>query len=35
MHQAHALGVAAIVSKPWKPQALRAVIYSILHKPVG
>jgi two-component system, sensor histidine kinase len=35
MRQAEALGVAAIVRKPWKPQELRIVVYSVLHKPVG
>jgi two-component system, sensor histidine kinase len=35
MRQAEALGVAAIVRKPWKPQELRGVVHSVLHKPVG
>lgn len=35
MQQAEALGVAAIVRKPWKPQELRGVVHSVLHKPVG
>jgi CheY-like chemotaxis protein len=35
MHQARALGVAAIVHKPWKPHELRDVVQSVLHKPVG
>jgi CheY-like chemotaxis protein len=33
MQQARALGVAAIVRKPWKPQELRDVVHSVLHKP--
>ena len=35
LQQAKALGVAAIVRKPWKPQELRDVVQSIFHKPVG
>lgn len=35
MRQAKALGVAAIVHKPWKPQELREVVQSVLHKAVG
>ena len=35
MRQAKALGVTAVVRKPWKPQELRDVVYSILNKPVG
>jgi CheY-like chemotaxis protein len=35
MRQAEALGVAAIVRKPWKPQDLRGVVHSVLHKAVG
>jgi CheY-like chemotaxis protein len=35
MRQAKELGVAAIVHKPWKPQELREVVQSILHKAVG
>jgi CheY-like chemotaxis protein len=35
MSQAKALGVAAVVRKPWKPQELRDVVRTILHKPVG
>jgi two-component system, sensor histidine kinase len=35
MRQAEALGVAAIVRKPWKPQELRGVVHSVLHKAVG
>jgi CheY-like chemotaxis protein len=35
MFQAKALGVAAVVRKPWKPQELRDVVRSVLHKPVG
>ena len=35
MLQAKALGVAAVVRKPWKPQELRDVVRAVLHKPVG
>jgi two-component system chemotaxis response regulator CheY len=35
MREARALGVAAVVRKPWKPQQLRDVVQSVLHKPVG
>ena len=35
MSQARALGVAAVVRKPWKPQELRDVVRTVLHKPVG
>lgn len=35
MRQAEALGVAAVVRKPWKPQELRDVVQTVLHKPVG
>jgi two-component system, sensor histidine kinase len=35
MQQARALGVAAIVRKPWKPQELRDVVHSVLHKPAA
>lgn len=35
MQQAKALGVAAIVRKPWKPQELRDVVQSVLHKPAA
>lgn len=35
MSQARALGVAAVVRKPWKPQELRDVVRTILRKPVG
>lgn len=31
--QAKALGVAAVVKKPWKPQQLRKVVQSVLHGP--
>jgi two-component system chemotaxis response regulator CheY len=34
MCQAKELGVAAIVRKPWKPQELRDVVRTVLHKPV-
>ena len=35
MSQAKALGVAAVVRKPWKPQELRDVVRTVLHKAVG
>jgi CheY-like chemotaxis protein len=35
MLRARALGVAAVVRKPWKPQELRDLVRTILHKPVG
>jgi len=35
MQQAKALGVAAIVRKPWKPQELRDVVRSVLQRKVG
>jgi CheY-like chemotaxis protein len=31
--EAKALGVAAVVKKPWKPQELRRVVQSVLHGP--
>ncbi|MGH7525221.1 MAG: response regulator [Gemmatimonadales bacterium] len=31
--EARALGVAAVVKKPWKPQELRGVVQSVLHQP--
>jgi CheY-like chemotaxis protein len=31
--EAQALGVAAVVKKPWKPQELRRVVQSVLHGP--
>ena len=30
MHQAHALGVSAVVKKPWSPQALRNIVQKVL-----
>jgi CheY-like chemotaxis protein len=35
MQQAKALGVTAVVHKPWKPQDLRALVDSVLHKRAG
>jgi two-component system chemotaxis response regulator CheY len=35
MAQARALGVAAVVRKPWSPQALRAVVQQVLDSPTG
>lgn len=31
--EAKALGVTAVVKKPWKPQELRAVVQTVLHDP--
>jgi CheY-like chemotaxis protein len=31
--QAKALGVAAVVKKPWKPQQLRKLVQAVLHGP--
>ena len=33
LHEAVALGVAAVVKKPWKPHELRSVVQSVLHEP--
>lgn len=33
MTQARALGVAAVVKKPWSPQALRAMVQKVLDSP--
>jgi len=35
MAQARALGVAAIVRKPWSPQALRTVVQQVIDPPPG
>lgn len=35
MAQARALGVAAVVKKPWSPQALRAVVQHVIDSPTG
>jgi two-component system chemotaxis response regulator CheY len=35
MHQAHALGVAAVVKKPWSPQALRGLVEKTLDSSRG
>jgi CheY-like chemotaxis protein len=35
MAQARALGVAAVVRKPWSPQALRAVVQKVIDSPTG
>ena len=35
MAQARALGVAAVVKKPWSPQALRAVVQKVLDSSTG
>lgn len=35
MREAMLLGVTAVVRKPWKPQELRDVVHSILHKPAA
>ena len=33
LREALALGVSAVVKKPWKPHELRAVVHSVLHEP--
>jgi CheY-like chemotaxis protein len=33
LRDARALGVAAVVKKPWKPHELRGVVQSVLHEP--
>ena len=35
MEQARALGVAAIVKKPWSPQALRSMVQNVIDSPQG
>jgi hypothetical protein len=35
MVQARALGVAAVVKKPWSPQSLRAVVQKVIDSPTG
>ncbi len=35
MAEARALGVAAIVKKPWAPQALRSVVQQVIDSPAG
>jgi two-component system chemotaxis response regulator CheY len=35
VEQARALGVSAIVKKPWSPQALRAVVQKVIDSPTG
>lgn len=35
MEQARALGVAAIVKKPWSPQALRSIVQNVIDSPPG
>ena len=35
MAQARALGVAAVVKKPWSPQSLRAVVQKVIDSPTG
>ena len=35
MEQARALGVAAIVKKPWSPQALRTIVQNVIDSPQG
>jgi two-component system chemotaxis response regulator CheY len=35
LHQAHALGVAAVVKKPWSPQALRHIVQDVLDSSRG
>ena len=35
MEQARTLGVAAIVKKPWSPQALRNIVQNVIDSPPG
>ena len=35
MQQARTLGVAAVVKKPWSPQALRNVVQKVIESPRG
>lgn len=35
MHQAHELGVSAVVKKPWSPQALRNIVQKVLDSSRG
>jgi two-component system chemotaxis response regulator CheY len=35
VEQARALGVSAIVKKPWSPPALRAVVQKVIDSPTG
>ena len=35
MHQAKALGVAAVVKKPWSPQSLRNIVQNVLESSRG
>jgi CheY-like chemotaxis protein len=35
MAEARGLGVAAVVKKPWSPQALRAVVQKVIDSPTG
>lgn len=35
MEQARTLGVAAVVKKPWSPQALRSVVQKVIESPRG
>ena len=35
MTRAKALGVAAVVKKPWSPQALRSVVQQVIEPPPG
>ena len=35
MAQARTLGVAAVVKKPWSPQALRGVVQKVIDSPTG
>jgi AmiR/NasT family two-component response regulator len=35
LEEARALGVAAIVKKPWSPQALRTIVQKIIEPPAG
>jgi two-component system, chemotaxis family, chemotaxis protein CheY len=35
LEQARSLGVAAIVKKPWSPQALRSAVHQVIESPQG
>ncbi len=35
LEQARTLGVAAIVKKPWSPQALRSAVHKVIESPQG
>jgi two-component system, chemotaxis family, chemotaxis protein CheY len=35
LEQAKALGIAAIVKKPWSPQELRSIVQKVIESPPG